>query len=208
MRYDRQKGAYQVDPWSVDQTDPVWWRRDLRLQHDEVIKWKHFPRYWPFARGIHRWPVDSPNKGQWSGVWCFLWSAPGQTFEQTVETPVIYDIMTSLYWINQGSVLIHIYMARLIIRFQEVLKLWEAEPNCMLYKNMEMIVTLEIATYVGGGSVIRCTFRKLSLVFYIHLLLSLKTQNDLYMVYTVVSTPSLFYSLNVWPSKQLFEVWC
>ena len=25
--------------------------------HDDVIKWKHFPRYWPFARGIHRSPV-------------------------------------------------------------------------------------------------------------------------------------------------------
>ena len=78
-------------------------------------------------------------------------------------------------------------------------------PNRMLYKNMKLIVTLEIATYVGG-SVIHCTFRKLSLVFYIYLLLSLKTQNDLYMVYTVVSTPSLFYALNVWPCKQLFEV--
>ena len=22
--------------------------------HDDVIKWKHFPRNWPFARGIHR----------------------------------------------------------------------------------------------------------------------------------------------------------
>ena len=22
--------------------------------HDGVIKWKHFPRYWPFVRGIHR----------------------------------------------------------------------------------------------------------------------------------------------------------
>ena len=33
--------------------------------HDDVIKWKHFPRYWTFVRGIHRWPVNSPNKGQW-----------------------------------------------------------------------------------------------------------------------------------------------
>ena len=24
-----------------------------------------FPRYWPFVRGIHRSPVNSPNKGQW-----------------------------------------------------------------------------------------------------------------------------------------------
>ena len=24
-----------------------------RDSHGDVIKWKHFPRYWPFARGIH-----------------------------------------------------------------------------------------------------------------------------------------------------------
>ena len=29
--------------------------------HDDVIKWKHFPRYWPFGRWIH--PVNSPHKG-------------------------------------------------------------------------------------------------------------------------------------------------
>ena len=35
--------------------------------HDDVIKWKHFPRYWPFVRGIHR----SPHKGQWRGALMF-----------------------------------------------------------------------------------------------------------------------------------------
>ena len=35
--------------------------------HDNVIKWKHFPRYWPFARGIHR----SPTKCQWPGALMF-----------------------------------------------------------------------------------------------------------------------------------------
>ena len=24
------------------------------MNHDDVIKWKHFPRYWPFVQGIHR----------------------------------------------------------------------------------------------------------------------------------------------------------
>ena len=33
--------------------------------HDDVIEWKHFPRHWPFVRGIHRSPVNSPHKGQW-----------------------------------------------------------------------------------------------------------------------------------------------
>ena len=31
------------------------------------MKWKHFPRNWPFVRGIHRSPVNSPHKGQWRG---------------------------------------------------------------------------------------------------------------------------------------------
>ena len=38
------------------------------LLHDDVIKWKHFPRYWPFVRGIHRSPVVSPHKDQWRGA--------------------------------------------------------------------------------------------------------------------------------------------
>ena len=39
--------------------------------HDEVIKWKHFPRNWPFVWGIHRSPVNSPHKGQWRGALMF-----------------------------------------------------------------------------------------------------------------------------------------
>ena len=39
--------------------------------HDDVIKWKHFLRYWPFVRGIHRSPVNSPYKGQWRGTLMF-----------------------------------------------------------------------------------------------------------------------------------------
>ena len=39
--------------------------------HDDVIKWKHFPRYCPFVRGIHRWPVNSPHKAQWRGALMF-----------------------------------------------------------------------------------------------------------------------------------------
>ena len=39
-----------------------------REHHDDVIKWKHFPRNWPFVRGIHRSPVNSPHKGQWRGA--------------------------------------------------------------------------------------------------------------------------------------------
>ena len=35
---------------------------DIKYEHDDVIKWNHFPHYWPFVRG------NSPYKGQWLGV--------------------------------------------------------------------------------------------------------------------------------------------
>ena len=41
------------------------------MMHDDVIKWKHFPRYWPFVRGIHRTPVNSLHKGQLRGALTF-----------------------------------------------------------------------------------------------------------------------------------------
>ena len=45
--------------------------RTVNITHDDVIKWKHFPRYWPFVREIHRSPVNSSHKGQWRGALMF-----------------------------------------------------------------------------------------------------------------------------------------
>ena len=42
-----------------------------RQIHDDVIKWQNFPRHWPFVRGIHQSPVNSPHKGQWRGALMF-----------------------------------------------------------------------------------------------------------------------------------------
>ena len=47
----------------------VCWYKNI--PHDDVIKWKHFSRYWPFVRGIHRSPVNSAHKGQWRGALMF-----------------------------------------------------------------------------------------------------------------------------------------
>ena len=46
-------------------------KRFMMTFHDDVIKRKHFPRYWPFVRGIHRSLVNSPHKGQWRGALMF-----------------------------------------------------------------------------------------------------------------------------------------
>ena len=58
--------------------------------HDDVIKWKHFPRHWLFVRGIHRSPVNFPHKGQWRGglmlslicAWTNGWVKRRQWFEK------------------------------------------------------------------------------------------------------------------------------
>ena len=47
------------------------WHCQAAYKHNDVIKWKHFPRYWPFVQGIHRSPVNSPHKGQWRRVLMF-----------------------------------------------------------------------------------------------------------------------------------------
>ena len=66
----------QNDPWYQDMNyrKEIWpyilWTQMWCLL-DDVIKWKHFPCYWPFVRGIHRSPVNSPHKGQWSGALMF-----------------------------------------------------------------------------------------------------------------------------------------
>ena len=60
------------------------------MMHDNVIKWKHFPRYWPFVRGIHRSPVNSPHKGQWRGALMFslicVWINDSQSWGWWLET--------------------------------------------------------------------------------------------------------------------------
>ena len=43
----------------------------INLNHEDVTTWKRFPRYCPFAKGIHRSSVDSPHKGQWRGALMF-----------------------------------------------------------------------------------------------------------------------------------------
>ena len=49
-------------------------------RHDDVIKWKHVPRYWHFVWGIHQSPVNSTKiprtKASDAELYWLLWSAP------------------------------------------------------------------------------------------------------------------------------------
>ena len=59
------QGRFPITRWSYECSAADEVTMTLTPSHDDVIKWKHFPRYWTFVRGIHRSPVNSPHKGQW-----------------------------------------------------------------------------------------------------------------------------------------------
>ena len=44
--------------------------------NDDVIKWKHFPRYWPLGGESTGQRLSPLTKASGAGLWCFLWSPP------------------------------------------------------------------------------------------------------------------------------------
>ena len=73
--------------------------------HDDVIKWKYFPRYWPFVRGIHRSLVNSPHKGQWRGasmlslicIWISGW-VNNREADDLRRYRAHYDVIVIMLW--------------------------------------------------------------------------------------------------------------
>ena len=75
------KGQWWGSWYSLDASPNKLWKKH---SHDDVIKWNHFPRYWPFVRVFtgHRWiPLTQTIDAE---LWCFLWSAPDWIIETTV----------------------------------------------------------------------------------------------------------------------------
>ena len=88
--------------------------------HDDVIKWKHFLHYWPFVRGIHWSPVDSPHKGQWRGAFMFFfifawtngWAKTGDTSDLRWHS-AHYDV--TVMWNLTSENVLHITSFGVII---------------------------------------------------------------------------------------------
>ena len=74
----------------------AWWRHQMEASSALL----------PFVRGINWSPVDSPHKGQWCGALMSSLICAGQTVEQTLETPVIWDygahhdVTVMYFWCN------------------------------------------------------------------------------------------------------------
>ena len=105
--------AEYLDPFSSWNWTTVWSGHggaDFLFLHDDVIKWKHFPRYWPFVRGIHLLPVNSRHKGQWRRVLMFLyaWSngkANNRDADDLRRHRAHYDVAVTWYccWLKPAN---------------------------------------------------------------------------------------------------------
>ena len=67
--------------------------------HDDVIKWKHL-RYWPFVRGIHRTPVNSPHTGHWRGALAQDILVNISTGNGLLGTNPLPEPMWTYYWLD------------------------------------------------------------------------------------------------------------
>ena len=83
------------------------------LCHADVIKWKHFWRYWPFVRGIHRSPVNSLHKGQWRGAltvslicaWITGWANNGEAVNWDAIAPIIASLQCCvILWFGSSRI--------------------------------------------------------------------------------------------------------
>ena len=93
------------------------------IKYDDAIKWKHFPRYWPFVRGIRRSPVNSPHKGQWRGgvmfslIYAWMNGWVKQSWGWWFETP-----SRSLWRHSNESTTTNMYIARARCESQPTVK--------------------------------------------------------------------------------------
>ena len=92
---------------------------------DDVIKWKYFPRYWPFVKGI---PLTKASDAE---LWCCSWSVPEQTVEQKIETPMIMLIMTSI-------------MKRLKVLVHQSARWWLKHSICLPFRFSQLSIILLI----------------------------------------------------------------
>ena len=122
--------------------------------HDDVIKWKHFLRYWPFVRGIHRYPVNSPQKGQWRealmfffiSVWINGWVNNGKAGDLR-RYRAHYDVTVMLHDVSECQ------MLQMVVINSKSMDVINSEPmQCRIDRLINALFCLIDACFVSNGA--------------------------------------------------------
>ena len=84
--WQRKESMQQINVMALGQQFDCFSPSRIIVTHENVMIWKHFPRYCPFVKGIHHLPVDSPHKGPVT-----------RTFD------VFFDVRIHKRWTNSGD---------------------------------------------------------------------------------------------------------
>ena len=147
--------------------------------HDDVIKWKHFPRYWPFVRGIHRSPVKSPHKGQWRGAFVFsLICAWINRLVNDREAGDLrryrphFDVIVMVIWLSKATPL-NDYLPLEDSLYMFVYSLLIIDTNIQIYSNLiitRSTITWHILYMIWQSTV--CTCRScITRIFIFHIIM-------------------------------------
>ena len=108
--------------------------------HDDVIKRKYFPRCWLFVRGIHRSPVDFPNKGQ--RHWAMMFSLICAWTNGWVNNQDAGDLRR-----HRTHFDVTVMWCRIVIQ-------WSAQPRDLSVFNASLLSIFELvngSNWGGGG---------------------------------------------------------
>ena len=125
--------------------------------HDDVIKWKHFPRYWPFVRGIHRSPVNSSLKGQWRGA--LMFSLICARINGWVNNGEAGDLRR--YRVHCDVMTMYKYVSKLLKSFNFVVIY--AAPKVLDYKTL---TGYQLSCYFNEAPTLKKRCLKMSFVWY------------------------------------------
>ena len=141
----------QCTPWIMHTVrDLVGWCGQFYV-HD-VIKWKYFCVTGPLLmESTGRWWIYL-TKANVAELWCFLWSTPEETVEQTLKTLVIWDATMYSLWrhCNELPGSSTTYCRRLIyltvgVEFRnEIVPTWQmiSDIQCMLLNHSTYITII------------------------------------------------------------------
>ena len=144
------------------------------VYHDDVIKWKHFPRYWPFVRGIHRSPVNSPHKGQWRGAlmfsliyaWINCWVNNRETgdlrrhrahFDVNVMSQFIYKVISELDAVPRRQFDIDL-ITMSFSEWSSVIYIWWGQVSNCIWRKIWKKIAFRWCTILLNVTMFRQTF--------------------------------------------------
>ena len=136
MKFRQNDPIFPHDQWILKQQFRTVSRERLMIsgskfltRHDDVIKWKRFPRYWPFVRGIHRSPVNSPHKGQWRGALIFSLICLNKRLSKQ-SWGWWFETLSCPLWRHRNG-LMHVYITVWINRLFLICHRYVCFPQCV-----------------------------------------------------------------------------